>query len=357
MTVLRAPSSRHPRPVRRRAPLALAALLVGSLAWGAPAAAGPSPSPSPEPPGPPPARSVSMGSGAQRTVALTFDDGWDAERCLAIADTLDRYRIPATFFPNGVYVVRDQAAWRSIGARFPVGNHTYHHMDLRTLDEKRIARELERNRKLVEDVTGRPMAPFLRPPYGDWNARVARVAGALGYRHIVLWSNTDADTAPHITPRGAALSALRGDPGAIVLLHCGPEVTPAVLPVIIERYACDGFRFVTVGELLAGSAGHKAKVDCPPLPLPEKNRPDRPTGSPEPSPLPSPMASPEPSASAGLLPSASPSPSASPEPPVDPLCIRVVSAITGHLAGLIDALIALLPPPSAPPSVPPSGTP
>ena len=97
----------------------------------------------------------------------------------------------------------------------------------------------------------------------------------------------------------------------------------------------------------------KAKVDCPPLPLPEKNRPDRPTGSPEPSPLPSPVASPEPSASAGLLPSASPSPSASPEPPVDPLCIRVVSAITGHLAGLIDALIALLPPPS----VPPSGTP
>ncbi len=227
-----------PPPVsalRRCASVVVAALLVGLLLAGTvssalarPRPAGPAPIPS-APPGPPPARVVYAASGSQRTVALTFDDGWDAKRCLSIAATLDRYGIPATFFPNGVYVAQAPETWRSIGARFPLGNHTYHHIDLRTLDEKKIAKELERNRRLVEDVTGTRMAPFLRPPYGAFNARVARVAGQLGYTHIVMWSNTDADTAAHITPRGAAMAALRADPGGIVLLHCGPEVTPEVL--------------------------------------------------------------------------------------------------------------------------------
>ena len=212
MTHLRAPSPRFRPLLRERASLLATSLLLASIASVAPAAqvaAGPPPhSPTPRP-----AAALFAGSGSQRTIALTFDDGWDAKRCLAIADTLDAYGIPATFFPNGVYVTRATEAWRSIGARFPVGNHTYHHMDLRKLDDKKIAKELDRNRRVIEAATGRPMAPFLRPPYGAWNPRVARVAGGLGYTHIVLWSNTDADTAPHITPRGAAMSALRGRSG------------------------------------------------------------------------------------------------------------------------------------------------
>jgi heat shock protein HslJ len=60
-------------------------------------------------------------------------------------------------------------------------------------------------------------------------------------------------------------------------MHCGPEVTPRVLPIVIARYACEGFRFASLSQLLAGEAGTRAKASCPPphLPPPEhkKKRP------------------------------------------------------------------------------------
>lgn len=283
---------RRPRSVLRAAAPVAAALLL--LLTGLPTdadltvAAGPRrgvrtphqvASPSPVPTGPA-VPSVFRVSTDRKVIALTFDDGWDAKRCLAIGSVLDRYAVPATFFPNGVYVRRSPAIWRSIGARFPIGNHTYGHPDLRKLSNAAIARELERNRKTIERVTGRPMAPLLRPPYGAFDKRVAKVAGGLGYTHIVLWNLSDGDTGPRATARGSAIAALRGGPGSIVLMHCGPDITPKLLPSVIERYACRGFRFATVEELLAGSAGRAARVDCPPMPLPPKTRPRRPASPP-----------------------------------------------------------------------------
>ena len=49
-----------------------------------------------------------------------------------------------------------------------------------------------------------------------------------------------------------------------MLMHCGPAVTPRILPIAIARYACAGFRFATVEELLAREAGVEATVECPP---------------------------------------------------------------------------------------------
>ena len=54
----------------------------------------------------------------------------------------------------------------------------------------------------------------------------------------------------------------------MILMHCGPAVTPRILPVVIARYACLGFRFATLEGLLAGRSGVKARVGCPPPPLP-----------------------------------------------------------------------------------------
>jgi peptidoglycan/xylan/chitin deacetylase (PgdA/CDA1 family) len=327
-------------------------------------------SPSPVPVGPA-APAVYRVRTDRKVIALTFDDGWDATRCLAIGSILDRYGIPATFFPNGVYVRRSPAIWRSIGARFPIGNHTSHHPDLRDLSNAEIARELERNRKLIEGITGRPMAPLLRPPYGAFNARVAKVAGGQGYRHIVLWDISDGDTGPRATARGSAIAALSGGPGSIVLLHCGPAITPKLLPAVIERYACDGFRFATVEELLSGSDGHAARVDCPPLPLPPKTRrrPADPDASPGASPGPSldPGMGPLPSAMPGR-PSPIPTGLASPAPTREPILLHdlpaLLAAWTERLAADLERLVDALPVPdttpvarpTAPPVAPPSAT-
>jgi len=48
-----------------------------------------------------------------------------------------------------------------------------------------------------------------------------------------------------------------GTNGSVVLLHCGPDATPWLLPSLIAAYRARGFRFVTIPQLLgvAWSAG------------------------------------------------------------------------------------------------------
>jgi hypothetical protein len=87
----------------------------------------------------------------------------------------------------------------------------------------------------------------------------------------VLWDVSSADTSPRGTDRGVTQAAMRGGAGSIILMHCGPAVTPRILPIVIARYACKGFRFATAEQLLAGGAGVKAKgVECPPPKLPAR---------------------------------------------------------------------------------------
>lgn len=219
-----------------------------------------------------PARVISRGSGDSKTIALTFDDGWHAGRCGEIYDTLVAFGVPATWFPNAVYMDADPGLWRRIARRFPIANHTTHHVSLPGRSKSKIRKEISSAERRIEKLTGRPMSKLFRPPYGALDKRVLREAGDLGYKQVVLWDVSGNDTSPRATDRGVARAALRGKAGSIVLMHCGPAVTARVLPLIIARYACRGFRFATVEGLLAGKAGVKAKTSCPAPELPVQGK-------------------------------------------------------------------------------------
>ena len=47
---------------------------------------------------------VSHGPRDQKVIALTFDDGWSTPRCHKILEILVLEKVPATFFPNALYV-------------------------------------------------------------------------------------------------------------------------------------------------------------------------------------------------------------------------------------------------------------
>ncbi len=217
-----------------------------------------------------PAPVVSRGPSTDKVIALTFDDGYDPDACLKIYDTLVEYDIPATWFPNAVYMDAAPKLWKRIAARFPIANHTTHHQSLPSLSRKKIREEIQSQERRVLSITGRPIQKILRPPFGAYDDRVRREAGRLGYTSIALWDITSADTSKRAGDRAIAQRTLSGRPGSIILMHCGPPVTPRILPVVIARYACKGFRFATVADLLAGRRGVKAKASCPPPPLPER---------------------------------------------------------------------------------------
>jgi peptidoglycan/xylan/chitin deacetylase (PgdA/CDA1 family) len=192
---------------------------------------------------------VTHGSRERPWVALTFDDGWDVGRCERIADTLRGKRATATFFINGSVMREAPARWRRALGTFPVANHTASHVDLRWLSRAAIRAEVAGDEARIEAILRRPMLRLLRPPYGGYDADVLAVAEALGYR-LVLWDIEAGDTFPGATTGGVVSRALQGGRGSIVLLHCGPAVTPAAVGRIVDAYRARGLTLVGLDRML-----------------------------------------------------------------------------------------------------------
>ncbi len=112
-------------------------------------------------------RVVFHGPRTDRVVALTFDDGYAPANVRQIFEELTRAGVVATFFVNGAYLRWDPQLWRSIAAAgYPIGNHTVLHEDVRGRPPAQVVADLVRNARLVQQVTGKPMIPIFRPPYG-----------------------------------------------------------------------------------------------------------------------------------------------------------------------------------------------
>jgi peptidoglycan/xylan/chitin deacetylase (PgdA/CDA1 family) len=196
-------------------------------------------------------RVVFHGPRTDRVVALTFDDGYAPANVRQIFEELRREGVAATFFVNGAYLRLDPQLWRSIAvAGYPIGNHTVLHEDVRGRPPAQVVADLVRNARLVQQVTGRPMIPVFRPPYGYHDAVSDAAAAAAGFPTIVLWDVTGGDADRRADDTSVLANASAGRPGSIVLLHAGPSVTPRILPALIARYRARGFTFVTVPELL-----------------------------------------------------------------------------------------------------------
>lgn len=65
-----------------------------------------------------------------------------------------------------------------LGAEF--GSHTLSHPHLCELDDDQLAVELRESRRMIEERLG--SCEMLAYPFGEWNPRVAQVAGDAGYR-------------------------------------------------------------------------------------------------------------------------------------------------------------------------------
>ncbi len=200
-----------------------------------------------------PAFTIARGqAGRRRRMALTFDDGPHAGYTERILKILQEAGVRATFFVVGDCVVRYPELLRQeISRGHEIGNHTYRHRNLRTLSNLEIVTELEQNRDLVRQVGSVEMTLF-RPPGGQFDDRVLRLAAALNYRTI-LWSSAPAD---HTSPPAELIEdRILGHVGngVIILCHDGIEGTIEALPRVIASVRAAGYEFVTVSELLRNS--------------------------------------------------------------------------------------------------------
>ena len=194
-------------------------------------------------------------ASAGRRVALTIDDGTCASCVNRILDVVERTGGKVTLFPNGVY----GSSWEPQAGRIrkliasgqvTLGNHTYSHQVSTKIGPTAFAADLQRNEDWIQKtftVTGRP---WFRPPYGDRNASIDDAAGARGYRKVIMWSGTVADSQPR--SEAYILDAIDywARPGAIILMHANYPATANALPKIFRKLEKKGLEPVTLAELL-----------------------------------------------------------------------------------------------------------
>lgn len=214
---------------------------------------------------------------AKKKIALTFDDGPDAEWTPQILDILKREHVPGTFFLIGTNAEANPALVKRILADGnEIGSHTYTHPNLSDIPPEAVSLEMNATQRLLEALTGRSVR-FFRPPYlGDAEPTDAdqilpvEVAQKMGYIAV----------GEHVDPVDWALpgvnkiiqrsldqvhGAKSSSPRNIILLHdAGGDrsETVAALPTIIEKLKAQGYTFVTVSDL----AGMTRDQAMPPLP-------------------------------------------------------------------------------------------
>ncbi|MBD2636418.1 polysaccharide deacetylase family protein [Limnothrix sp. FACHB-881] len=195
-------------------------------------------------------RDQRLASG-EKVVALTFDDGPAPRYTDQVLDILKQEDVKATFFVIG----RMFQAFPTIGQRVAreghvLANHTWSHGYHRHAPAA-AAREIDQTAAIIQAKTGQ-VARLYRPPGGVLNNGMDTYAQGRGYATI-LWGT---DTGDWRRPSAATIvdRVMRTmHPGDIVLMHDGGgdrHNTVAALPIIIRQLKAQGYRFVTMPELL-----------------------------------------------------------------------------------------------------------
>ena len=191
-------------------------------------------------------------SNKEKVIALTIDDGPWPKTTAEMLDILKRNNVKATFFWVGSALQENpEIAKRVVAEGHAIGNHTWHHW-YRKMDEATAKSEIEKTNELIYKTTG-VKTSFFRPPGGYLNNGLAAYAKSQK-NSVVMWSVTSADTDPRAKYQVFVKNVIRdAKPGSIVLMHDGGgnrERTVKALPAIVSGLKQQGYRFVTVPELL-----------------------------------------------------------------------------------------------------------
>ncbi|MBD2439939.1 polysaccharide deacetylase family protein [Nostoc sp. FACHB-110] len=190
-------------------------------------------------------------SPAQKVIALTFDDGPWPQSTAQVLDILKENNIKATFFVVGQNVKNYPELLKRINAEgHVIGNHTWHHW-YHFMNPQAAAYEIDHTTDMIYQVTGVKTNLF-RPPGGIMHNGVAAYAKGKKYA-VIMWSTDSVDYSMPSVPKLIDNVFRLAKPGGIVLMHDGGgnrSRTVHALPEIIARFRKQGYRFVTVSELL-----------------------------------------------------------------------------------------------------------
>jgi peptidoglycan/xylan/chitin deacetylase (PgdA/CDA1 family) len=185
------------------------------------------------------------------SIAITFDDGPNAELTPKLLDMLKERGIKATFFVVG----RNVEEYPGIVARMAtegheVANHSWSHPALTKLGVESFRKQIENTNEAIAKATGkRPV--LMRPPYGATSVSLnKRLNDQFGLK-VILWSVDPLDWKYRNSNRVYNAIIQNTRPGSIILAHDIHATTVAAMPATLDALLAKGYKFATVSELIA----------------------------------------------------------------------------------------------------------
>jgi peptidoglycan/xylan/chitin deacetylase (PgdA/CDA1 family) len=203
---------------------------------------------------------------AGKYIALTFDDGPHPQNTPRLLDILRARNVKATFYVIGRSVdLYPGVVRRTVAEGHEIGNHTYTHRLLSKLGDADVRQEMSRTRDAIARAAG-VQPRTMRPPYGGLLQRQRELVHAEFNYPTILWSVDPLDwkrPGPSVVTSRILSNTTAG---GIVLAHDLHSQTVDAMPATIDGLLRQGYRFVTVSQLLAmkvETATAQAAVETP----------------------------------------------------------------------------------------------
>ncbi len=180
-----------------------------------------------------------------KVVALTFDDG-PSEYSEQILDVLKKYDACGTFFVVGNKAERyADTLRRMLEEGSEIGNHSYDHKLLTRLTKEEFQDEINKTQEIIKNLTG--FSPTLfRPTYGGYSDELKSYTDLT----FVLWDVDSRDWEVKTTSEILNNILPNVKSGSIILMHDNHGYALEALEKVLEDLQSQGYKFVTVSELL-----------------------------------------------------------------------------------------------------------
>lgn len=193
------------------------------------------------------------GDITNKTIYLTFDEGYENGYTAPILDILKKHNVKAAFFVVKPYITSNRdLVKRMVEEGHLVCNHSARHPSMPSIQNKdKFIKELSDVENAFEEATGKKMPGYFRPPMGKYSELSLHYTKEYGYKTI-FWSFAykDWEKNNQPSPEFARKRILeRTHNGAIILLHAVSKTNAEVLDSIISEWLRQGYTLKSLDEL------------------------------------------------------------------------------------------------------------
>ena len=194
-----------------------------------------------------------IGDTTKKIIYLTFDEGYENGYTATILDILKKHNVKASFFVVKPYLTANQdLIKRMVMEGHLVCNHSNHHPSMASiLDKDKFNKELTDVEIAYEEITGKKMPKFFRPPMGKYSELSLSNTQNLGYKTI-FWSFAYNDWEINKQPNPtASLKRIldRTHNGTIILLHAVSKTNAEILDTVLTEWEKEGYKIENLDKL------------------------------------------------------------------------------------------------------------